>query len=343
MGERRYHALATLALGLAMLTAGCIGMTDDQATDQPLDTLTQGRGDSDDQMSADEETSQEEGVEPTQVPPFYARKTITVSGDLTLETLPAILATVNGEITVEPGPEDAWKLVATLTGRGQSPEDAREQRDRMTFLWSIGPAGDHALAAQVTVKDDPSDDGPITIGSSGHAEGDLALTVPEDLVLDLKAHATNGAIEVSGLDTDELTIDTTNAKVRVSDVTAEVLSVDTTNGDIDVEASGTREVVLDTTNAQITATITPADDGTIEVDTTNGAVDLRVPEDGQHGYDATADTTNGQITIELQDGETSYDEDREDARFRTNGYDGRGIQTQITMDSTNGDMTLGPA
>lgn len=343
MGERRHRPLIVLALCLAMLAAGCIGMTDDRVGDQPLDVQTQDRGDSDDQMNAEEQTQEDEGVEPTQVPPFYSRKTITVSGDLTLEALPAILSTVNGEITVQPGPSDSWELVATLTGRGESPDQAREQRERMTFLWSIGPAGDHALAGQVLLEEDETDAGPITLGASGSATGDLALTVPEDVLLDLRAHTTNGPIDVSGLDTAELSIDTTNGQVTVSDVQASVLRVDTTNGAIDVEARGTEEVTLDTTNAEVTATLIPAEDGTIEIDTTNGAIDLRVPEDGDHGYDAEAETTNGQVTIELEDGQTTYDEDREEATFVTSGYDDRSIQTRITLDSTNGGIRLGPS
>lgn len=342
MGERRHRPLVVLALCLAMLTAGCIGMTDGQTGDQPLDAQTQDRGDSDDQMSADEETQEDEGLEPTKVPPFYSRKTITVSGDLTLEALPAILSTVNGEVTVQPGPSDSWELVATLTGRGDSPEEAREQRERMTFLWSIGPAGDHALAAQVLLEEDDNDQGPITLSGSS-ATGDLDLTVPEDLLLDLRAQTTNGAIDVSGLDTPELSIDTTNGQVRVSDVRASILRVDTTNGAIDVDARGTEDVTLDTTNADVSAALIPAEDGTIEIDTTNGAIDLRVPEDADHGYDAEAETTNGQVTIELQDGRASYDEDREEATFVTAGYDDRLIQTRITLDSTNGGIQLGPS
>lgn len=341
MGERRHRPLVVLALSLALLAVGCVGMTDDQTGDQPLDVQTQDRGDSDDQMSADEETREDEGVEPTKLPPFYSRKTITVSGDLTLETLPVILSTVNGEVTVQPGPSGSWELVATLTGRGESPEQAREQRERLTFLWSIGPAGDHALAGQVLLEEDDVDEGPITLGSSGSATGDLALTVPEDVLLDLRAHTTNGDIDVSGLDTQALSLDTTNGEVTVSDTRASTLRVDTTNGAIDVEARGTEEVTLDTTNAEVAATLVPADDGTIEIDTTNGAIDLRVPEDDDHGYDAEADTTNGQVTIELEDGQTTYDEEREEASFTTSGYDDRRIQTRITLDSTNGDIRLG--
>lgn len=342
MGERRQRPLVILALAMALLAAGCIGMTDDQATDRPLDSLTQDPGQSDDQMSASAQTREDEGAEPTQLPPFYARKTITVSGDISLDTLPVILATVNGEVTVEPGPAGSWELVATLTGRGESPEEAREQRDRMTFLWSIGPAGGHALAAQVLMEEDDSDPGPITLGG-GQAEGDLRLTIPETLMLDLKAQATNGALEISGLETDRLTLDTTNADVTVRDVRASTLEVDTTNGRIDVEATATREVHLDTTNGDIVARLAPGGDGTIQAETTNGDIRISVPEDDRRGYDAEAETTNGEVTIRLQDGQATYDEDHEEATFRTDGYDRRDIRTEVHLGSTNGDIELGPS
>lgn len=310
------RALLTVLLVLSLPLAGCIGMGED-VTDEPLDQDdAQRESEPSDQMTAQERVDDEEGAD-ANVPPFYSRTTYTLTGQVLLDRLPILLSTVNGEVTVSTQEGEGWELVATLEGRGLTPQDAQEARDRMSFTWTIGEPGDHVLVGQV--EQENPDDEPVQLGAFSQAT--LELVVPKALVAGLQTGSTNGDVIADGLN-------------------AYRLDLDTTNGDIVASAAGLEQVSLDTTNGNIRATLHPAEDGQMSLDSTNGKIQLRVPEDTEHGYEVEADTTNGEVTIELSDGTTSYSDDGDEATFRTTSYEARDIRTQVSLDTTNGDITV---
>lgn len=332
-------ATTALLLGGGIALAAPLGDAFDDETQQSPETDAQPPPAEDDggegEMTVEESEETHEGVAPT-APPFYASRVITLEGDLTLASLPVELDNVNGNIEVAAEAGDTYSLEANLTGYGATPDQARENRDEMRFEWDAGAPGDRRLVGDVELGGGSSDE-------ADRKEAELTLTVPEDVELALVADSTNGGIDVADVWASSLVLDTTNAPISVSGTDATTAEIGTTNALLDVELADAREVLLDTTNGQIQAEVAPGESGSIEADTTNGRLDLLVPETDDRGYEATASTTNGQAAITLQDGESERSDDGSHATFLTDGFASRDVQTVVVASSTNGDVHVGPA
>ncbi len=333
----------TALLALALLSAGCIGMSGDEPL-EPADTQTdEDPRSSPGNMTVDRSEQTAEGMREN-VPPFYSSRIVTIEGELTLDRLPIDLATDNGPISVEVGAEDRYKLVANLTGYGLTPQTAEENRDDLTFTFDAGQPGDRQLLAHIEREDDGGQS-PVSTGDGGFSEGSLTLTLPPSLVGDLVASSTNGDVDVDGVTAERLELGSTNGDVSMADTQASDVIIETTNGDVDAAVTETRNVVLGSTNGDVDATLRPGESGTIEASTTNGGLELAVPEDAEHGYQAEAASTNGEVDIRLEDGSADHQEttSSERATFRTDGFDQRPIRTAVALSSTNGDVDLAPA
>lgn len=304
---------------------------------QALSTPVSQTQDEEGRMTVNHSESTHEGVAST-APPFYASRAVELWGELTLADLPATLANVNGDVKVATSGEDAWSLVANLTGYGATPEDARQARDRMSLEWDVGEPGDHHLVAEVEHED--GEEGLRT--STSRQEARLMLLVPEDVSLGLSVSSTNGDVTVKDLQAASMEISSTNGALEL-DATAKDVHAETTNAPIHAELEDTRSVTLGSTNGRIAASLAPAESGSIEASTTNADVDLHVPETDHHGYHATASTTNGEATIDLADGDSQRSDDGSQASFQTDGLEQRAIQTTIQASSTNGDLYVGPS
>lgn len=326
-----------MLLGLTLIAAAFAGCLGDEAGDEDLEVAGDGTtnaedpgdsngeqrdSDTQEKMTAEEQVDDDEGFD-AEVPPFYSRTTYTVTGQVHLDRLPVVLSTTSGDINVSTQSGEEWELVATLEGRGETPQEAQQAREGMSFAWTIGEPGDRVLVGQVEHEEQDQDDDPITVASSS-AEATLELVIPEDLAAGLQAASTSG-------------------DVTVDDVNAHRLDLGSTSGDIDASASGFDDASLDTTSGDVDATLHPSETGEVDLDSTSGDVQLEVPEDEDHGYDLDADTTSGEITIQLSDGTTSTDDDGDEATFRTTDYRDRAIRTEVTLDTTSGDVTVSPA
>lgn len=143
--------------------------------------------------------------------------------------------------------------------------------------------------------------------------------------------------------------ETTNGAISVAGKT-DGLSASTTNGQISVDADVT-QVQLQTTNGQITANLRPSASGRIHAATTNGQVVLELPEGESTGYDVHGKTTNGVVEIDLKDGDLGpcpqgsqyYTPPCTERSFKTHGYDARAVRTQVAADATNGQIVVKPA
>lgn len=153
---------------------------------------------------------------------------------------------------------------------------------------------------------------------------DLELVVPESLGL-VGADTTNGDVDV-GIEA-RVTAETTNGDIEVQDgesveadttngeVTGRRLAgggtADTTNGDIDLAYRAVGDdITAETTNGDVDIVVPPAADITLDLETTNGGIDIENLADAGDAdgteFDATngagthtlaVETTNGDITI----------------------------------------------
>lgn len=143
----------------------------------------------------------------------------------------------------------------------------------------------------------------------------IEVALPADL--DVMVQGRNGAITAENLTGD--------------------LDLTTTNGSIEVESSG-GALVLQSTNGRIQLEDSASAD--VQAQTTNGAVHLSFAEAPD---DVTANSTNGEIRIEVPDDGTEYfiDADTTNGRVDTGDVPGdRRADHTITADTTNGGITI---
>lgn len=303
-------------LVVATALSGCLA-----SSVEPAALRSTQRGD----MTAEESETTDEGMEGGR---YYAERAVTARGTMTLDTLPADLSTVNGNIDVAGREGEAWSALFTLRGEGASQEAARENLERITLEWSHTDGARHFLNAAITMER-PAQGGPsigpiqlpnlVQVGSSGGQSGNIAVVLPSSVLASLAARTVNGNLGLAGLRTD-------------------VLELETTNGNVDAEA-GIASAELAATNGNLQLRLTPWRSGAVGASTTNGNVALEVPEDARHGYDVEARTTNGQAEVGLRDGQRGGEEGR--VTFRTDGFESREIQTRIVAESVNGNVAVG--
>lgn len=312
--------LPVLTLGVLVVATALSGCLASSVEPAALPGAQQ-RGD----MTAEESEATDEGMEGGR---YYAERAVTVQGTMTLDTLPADLSTVNGNIDVAGKEGEAWSAVFTLRGEGASPEAARENLERITLEWSHTDGSRHFLGAAITMER-PEESGPsigplqlpnlVQVGTTGSQSGHIAVVLPSGVLASLAARTVNGNLGLAGLRTD-------------------VLELETTNGNVDAEA-GIASAELAATNGNLGLRLTPWRSGAVGGSTTNGNVALEVPEDARHGYDVEARTTNGRAEVGLRDGQRGGGEER--VTFRTDGFESREIQTRIVAESVNGNVAVG--
>ena len=141
-----------------------------------------------------------------------------------------------------------------------------------------------------------TDSGSITEISGGCRGGwfsfcrmSLEVALPADLPLEVRG--VNGRIAVNNL-TGDLVIQTSNGAVEVRNSVGTV-DVRTSNGSITLEDSSSTDVETATTNGQVELDFSSAP-RTVEASSTNGAISILVPDDGT-AYRIDADTVNGRV------------------------------------------------
>lgn len=159
-----------------------------------------------------------------------------------------------------------------------------------------------------------------------------------------------------------LTVDSYNGPACAQGVEAGHLKVDSYNGAVSAVGATGDEVVLDSYNAKVTArdlraaqvkaysynaavdvALTPTASGSALVDSYNAEASLTVATGDAYGYKATADTYNGDAEIDLPNATTSSDDEEhggETVTAKTQGYESRDIQMELTADSYNGDAVI---
>lgn len=303
-------------LPLALVLAGCIAPPEDEdvrpaAAPPPVADRIDG-------MTA-RETKQDQDVDCGGSPGFCAERDLLVEGRIGEDELPVQLDATNGAITLTAGAGDAWSLHAVYRVRAASQADAREGLDT-AWRWTHEEGGQHVLKAGPAPAPLPLD---LPIPLPGGAAATLVsahyeVVLPAWVLLDVTAHTSNGPITVVGLRTTSVQVDTSNGPIVLEGYVQDAKAA-TSNGDID-------------------AIVKPTASGSLAFETSNGAVTLGLVEDAAHGYDLSARTSNGRVTILLQDGEVREERDR--AEFRTRGYDARDVQSTVDVATSNGAITV---
>lgn len=326
------------------------------------------------------ESDVETGGNPLLFPGAYARKTVTITNDFGGASLGVLAIGISaGTIAVVPGNGPGYELVAVLTAHAATEQEARTALDRITLSHEdiLQPDGLH-LTTGVRYEPAPMPVPFIVLGGGTWTEAQLTFTVPAGPAYDLWAYASSGDILVEGLRGPSFRLDTSSGAITATGLNAGTLEASASSGGIHVEQVQAAHVKLsassgDLTAHQLVADILEADasSGDIEatgrfgdldvsassgnivleaeplrsghyaLDASSGSLDVRVALPLGVGYDVTAETSSGTITIDLPNAEVlETDDDGDYQRVATAGFTQARTQVVIEADTSSGDITV---
>lgn len=249
-----------------------------------------------------------------EIPAACAQRIVDAKGLMGVDRLPVELVGSNGEIVIRTSADDSWSFLATIVVQDTDEDRAREALDT-AWTWSHEKDGEHAIVAGPTPQA-----APIVLGMGPRVVASAyELTIPAWVAIDLKALTDNGGIAAEGFRFGAIDVETDNGNIVLSGSAASFRGK--------------------TDNGGIRAELQPIASGSWELETDNGEILLQVPEGRRFGYDIDGAFDNGQVIIQLEDGELTEREDG--ASFTTNGFAERAVQTTMTLQVDNGQIIVG--
>jgi hypothetical protein len=211
------------------------------------------------------------------------------------------LLNVNGRITAEASDGDSVELRAERSAKAPSDEAAKDLLSRIEMREEAGDA-----RVRVEVR-------PPRMRGSGH-EIKWTIKVPRGVHVDLRT--VNGGVVLTGLGGD-VRARATNGGIKGHHIVSTNVDAAVTNGGVEIELA------------------TAPTSGSIELESVNGGVSLRLPSDSK--IDVTARCVNGGISVDLP-----LEVIGEQTRRRVDGkLNGGGAR--VNLETTNGGVRLGRA
>ncbi|MHB1261703.1 MAG: DUF4097 family beta strand repeat-containing protein [Thermoplasmatota archaeon] len=262
---------------------------------------------------------------------WVARQTVTLANDFGGASHSKVsLDTLNGEVRVSTSGDGGYEVVASLHGAGATEAQARHALGELRYS-STDSLGGSTLTLAVRVARAGTQSLPL---SESHGASFVAKLPPEPSH-QLSADSSNGGITVTGLHGTNLVLDSSNGDLTVSGAFADVVA-DTSNGAIALSGTFNR-IVADTSNGAIVATVRATESGDLSFSSSNAAIRVTLEAGADRGFDASGDTSNGRVTIDLGD---AQDSGEDDASARSAGYVDKAIQVEVDADTSNAGITI---
>lgn len=213
------------------------------------------------------------------------------------------LINVNGRITAEPATDDKVTVEGRRTAKGSTDEAAEENLAKLEIREEVS-------GERVRVESRP----PRMRGFGGH-EIEWIIKVPKGIVVDLRT--VNGGVRLNGL-SGEVHAKTTNGGVKGTDLTATILEASSVNGGIEIDLAA-----LDA-------------NGSIDIETVNGGVQLGLPSDSRATINARA--VNGGVQVNGLDVEKQNPQNGESRRRLEGTLNGGGAK--VSVGTVNGGVRI---
>jgi hypothetical protein len=209
---------------------------------------------------------------------------------------------VNGKITADASDGDSIEIKAERTAKATTDEAAR---DILSKIEMREEAGDARVRIEVR---------PPRMRGSGH-EIKWTIKVPKGVAVDLRT--TNGGVVMNGLRGD-VRARSTNGGIKGYGIAATNVDASVTNGGVEIELA----------NAPSS--------GSIELESVNGGVSLRLPSESK--ADVTARCVNGGISVDGLALEIIGEQTRRKVEGKLNGGGAR-----VNLETTNGGVRISRA
>ena len=221
-------------------------------------------------------------------------------GDATQASLEA--DTFNGAIRTLGFDGGGYLLEASLYAHGATETEARERLAELELQHSDEKTGPQLTLTTELVVPDPTCS-IEWICPSVATQGDRGAT----LLYALPQRASHG-----------LGLDTSNGAILVQDLQGSTLQADTSNGAISMDGAW----------------------DSVDLSSSNGRITAKVATGKDTGYDIEASTSNGQITLDVDDTQSVGEQTNNQKHVRTNGYDDRDHRIGLSIDTSNSSVTV---
>lgn len=255
---------------------------------------------------------------------------------------------VNGHIDVSTWEKDEYSVELDIVARGRTKEEAEKNLEELKVdLEKRNDQGQLSLILRI--------ERPVVWRR--HYSVDVNAVLPERASIDPYLTSRNGHIRLSKLHGETVRLRTSNGHIEMEEVMAKSITGRSSNGQLVLEDVKGDEVAVKSSNGRIrgrleakAATLTSSN-GSIRMDfpckesgvyklrTSNGKIDVKVPENPEIGYHMDLSTSMGKIDIDLPDLE--YRRRRRNHReARTVGFEEREVQIEIEADTSMGRINV---
>lgn len=150
--------------------------------------------------------------------------------------------------------------------------------------------------------------------------------------------ASSGDTTVDGVQAARLVHDSSSGDLEVFGGTVDSVRTETSSGDVTMELR-IRDLTHSSSSGDLVADLVPRADGGMQVSTSSGDVTIDLAPGAAHGYHIIADTSSGDIDVDVEDGDVES-EDEDHMEVRTSGFNRRDIRTSLSIDTSSGDITV---
>ena len=255
---------------------------------------------------------------------YRASDTMSYSGVMTADSVYLEVENFNGPIRVSTWEKSEYSIDVTIRARGTTTREAEQNIEDYTIEFdesAVGGQDSIVLGYDI----------PATWTSRYSVEVEAFL--PREAFIDLDLVSSNGAISLTDITGETLTLRTSNGQISLDDVYAESIDADTSNARITgrFEAPDTS---LSTSNGAIDLTLPCTVTGRYDLDTSNAVIDIEVSSSPDVGYSLNLSTSNGSVDFDLPN--LSYTTNQRTRKVaKTTGFDAKEVQITITGSTSN--------
>ncbi|MFC1563867.1 DUF4097 domain-containing protein [candidate division KSB1 bacterium] len=241
---------------------------------------------------------------------------------------------VNGNITISSWSKNEVEVEIIERRRGdyEVEIDISYSRNRLRISTNIPRSGRFRRSATVNYRIKVPEKIEIMAESTN---GSVEI---ENISGQVEAQSTNGNVNLFNISSD-IEARTTNGNIELRDITGRI-SANTTNQSIIIRSADSEQISATTTNGNIRAEFDLKDDGYYKMRTTNGSVDIIIPEESKADVDISCKLNNFRTDFDIS-GFNRRERDRRDS-YSTRRIRGRinGGGASLSVGTTNGGVSL---
>ena len=269
------------------------------------------------------------------------------TGPVDIEKIYMYARSRNGSINVSTWEKSEYMVKLYIKMRGYTREEAElNMRELLTSFTDVTEGDEQQLKLEIShpaLRVYYSVNVEVQLPQASKVRLDLKTSNGRINIRDLtgstmKAKSSNGRLQLDNIKAKHVEADSSNGRIMVSGVDAEKLLLYTSNGRVEGYIT-TKETDIHTSNGKIVLDIKPQGSGKYNLKTSNGRVDLTLPDTLAYGYDVDLRTSQAKISVNLDDLEYTHSK-KYHIKAHTKEMEDRESHIQLKVLSSNGKILV---